>query len=78
MSRILHKQIYAGIMAVLNDSRSYYRSGISNKGQYDEFHDEGKEALVAFIEQMAPMMLRQQDLELDELAKKIVLEELKE
>lgn len=64
-------------MAVLNDNRSYHRSTIGNNGQYDKFHDEGKEALVAFIGQMAPMMLRQQDLELDELAKKLVLEELK-
>lgn len=77
MSKILHKQIYAGIMAVLNDNNCYYRSKIGEKGEYNKFKDEGKDALTAFIEQMAPLMLRQQDAELDELAKKLVLEELK-
>ncbi len=65
-------------MVVLNDSNSYYRSSIGKKGEYNHFKDEGKEALIKYIEQMAPMMLRQQDAELDERAKKIVWDELKQ
>ena len=78
MSNALQKQIYAGIMAVLNDNNYYYQSTIGKKGEYNHFKDGGKEAITNFIEQLAPMMLRQQEAELNERAKKIVWEELKQ
>ncbi len=77
MSNVLHKQLYAGILAVLNDRESYYKSTVGSKGEYNHFHDSGKEAIISFIETFAPLMLKQQNLELDERAKKIMWEELK-
>jgi hypothetical protein len=77
MSNVLQKQLYAGILAVLNDRDSYYQSGIGKKGEYNHFNDSGKEAIMNFVETFAPLMLKQQNLELDERAKKIMWEELK-
>jgi hypothetical protein len=77
MSNVLQKQLYAGILAVLNDKNSYYQSTIGKKGEYNHFNDGGKEAIMNFVETFAPLMLKQQNLELDERAKKIMWEELK-
>jgi hypothetical protein len=77
MSNVLQKQLYAGILAVLNDKDSYYQSSIGKKGEYNHFNDGGKEAIMNFVETFAPLMLKQQNLELDERAKKIMWEELK-
>jgi hypothetical protein len=77
MSNVLHKQLYAGILAVLNDKDSYYQSSIGKKGEYNHFNDGGKEAIMNYIETFAPLMLKQQNLELDNRAKKLVIEELK-
>jgi hypothetical protein len=77
MSNVLQKQLYAGILAVLNDKDSYYQSTIGKKGEYNHFNDGGKEAIMNFVETFAPLMLKQQNLELDERAKKIMWEELK-
>lgn len=77
MSNVLQKQLYAGILAVLNDKDSYYQSTIGKKGEYNHFNEGGKEAIMNFVETFAPLMLKQQNLELDERAKKIMWEELK-
>ena len=77
MKHVLHKQIYAGILAVLNDNDSYYQSSIGHKGEYNHFYDNGREAIIKFIEQMAPLMLSQEKEELDLRAKKMVIDELK-
>jgi hypothetical protein len=77
MSNVLQKQLYAGILAVLNDKDSYYQSSIGKKGEYNHFNDGGKEAIMNYIETFAPLMLKQQNLELDNRAKKLVIEELK-
>lgn len=77
MSNVLQKQLYAGILAVLNDKESYYQSNIGKKGEYNHFQGDGKEAIVNFVEQFAPLMLKQQNDELDARAKKMMWEELK-
>jgi hypothetical protein len=77
MNNVLQKQLYAGILAVLNDKESYYQSSIGRRGEYNHFNDSGKEAMLKFIEAFAPLMLEQQKLELDKRAKEMVLEELK-
>jgi hypothetical protein len=77
MSNILHKQLYAGILAVLNDKDLYYQSTIGKKGEYNHFKDGGKEAVIDFIETFAPLMLQRQKAELDARAKELVVEELK-
>ena len=77
MSNVLEKQLYAGILAVLNDRESYYQSSIGKKGEYNHFEGQGKEAIINFVEQFAPLMLKQQNEELDARAKKMMWEELK-
>jgi hypothetical protein len=77
MSNVLEKQVYAAILAVLNDRNSYYQSNVGKKGEYNHFNEGGKEAIMNFVETFAPLMLKQQDLELNERSKKIMLEELK-
>lgn len=77
MSNVLEKQVYAGILAVLNDKNSYYQSTVGKKGEYNHFKDGGKEAILNFVETFAPLMLKQQELELNERAKNLVIEELK-
>ena len=77
MSNVLEKQLYAGILAVLNDKNSYYQSSVGKKGEYNHFQGNGKEAITEFIETFAPLMLKHQNLELDERAKKLMWEELK-
>jgi hypothetical protein len=77
MSNVLEKQLYAGILAVLNDKESYYQSSIGKKGEYNHFRDEGKLAVMEFIETFAPLMLKQQNETLDARAKKIMWDELK-
>jgi hypothetical protein len=77
MSKVLEKQLYAAVLAVLNDRDSYYQSSVGKKGEYNHFNDGGKEAIMEFIETFAPLMLRQQEIELDARAKRIVLDELK-
>lgn len=77
MSNVLEKQVYAGILAVLNDKNSYHQSTVGEKGEYNHFKDGGKEAILNFVETFAPLMLKQQELELNERAKNLVIEELK-
>lgn len=77
MSNILHKQLYAGVMAILNDKDSYYQSSIGRKGEYNHFNEPGREALLKYVEQFAPLMLEQQRNELDARAKQMVIDELK-
>ena len=77
MSSMLEKQIYAGIMAVLNDRNAYYQSGVGSNGAYNHLTDSGKEAILTYIEQFAPLMVKKQQLELDARAKQLVINELK-
>jgi len=76
MSNILEKQLYASILAVLNDKNSYYKSIVGKKGEYNYFTEQGKEALFNYIDNFASLMLKQQDLEINERAKKLVIDEL--
>ena len=77
MSNILEKQLYAGILAVLNDKSYYYQSSIGKRGEYNQLKDSGREAIMVFIDQFAPLMIQQQNNELDARAKKIMWDELK-
>ena len=77
MSNILHKQLYAGILAVLNDKDHYYQSSVGKKGEFNHLQGEGREAIINFVETFAPLMIKQQNMELDERAKRIMWEELK-
>ena len=75
MSNILEKQLYAGILTVLNDKNSYYNSSVGP--HHSKFEKNGEQAVMDFVKQFAPLMLKKQNEDLDERAKKLMWEELK-
>lgn len=75
MTHILHKQIYAGLFEVIKDNKMFYNSAVSR--DYSHLTDEGKEAVIKWIETMGPAMLELEKQQLDARAKKLVWEELK-
>lgn len=77
MNDLIEKQLYLGIVAVLKDEKLYHESVIGKKGEYNYFRDNGKEALMTYIEAMAPLILKNERDKLDKRAKEMVLEELK-
>lgn len=77
MNDLIEKQLYLGIVAVLQDSKIYYESRIGQKGEYNHFREGGKEALLTYIEAMAPLILNNEREKLDKRAKELILEELK-
>ena len=77
MNDLLEKQLYMGIVAVLKDDKLYYESRIGKKGEYNHFKEGGHEALLRYIDQMAPLILANEREKLDARAKQMVMEELK-
>jgi hypothetical protein len=77
MNDLIEKQLYLGIVAVLKDQKLYYESSIGGKGAYNHFQDGGKEALLLYIETMAPLILKNEREKLDNRAKELMWEELK-
>ena len=61
-------------MEVIKDPSCYYASYIGYR--YDCLTDKGAMELKKFIDMMAPHMLELEKTELEELAKKLVVEEL--
>jgi hypothetical protein len=77
MNDLLEKQLYLGIVAVLQDNKIYYESSVGKKGEYNHFRDGGQEALITYIEAMAPLILKNERDKLDKRAKQMMWEELK-
>lgn len=77
MNDLIEKQLYLGIVAVLKDDKLYYESTVGKKGEYNHFREKGTEALLTYIEAMAPLILKNEREKLDKRAKELVLEELK-
>ena len=77
MNDLIEKQLYLGIVAILQDQKIYYESRVGTKGEYNHFKEGGQEALLLYIETMAPLILRNERDKLDKRAKELVLEELK-
>jgi hypothetical protein len=75
MNHILHKQIYAGLFEIIKDRDMYYHSGVG-KG-YSHLTEQGKEAVVKWLEMTAWDMLELEKAQLDARAKKLMWEELK-
>lgn len=75
MNHILHKQIYAGLFEIIKDRHCYYHSSVGQ--DYSHLTEQGKEALVNWINAMAWQMLELEKQELDARAKKLMWEELK-
>lgn len=77
MNDLIEKQLYLGIVAVLQDTKIYYESSVGKKGEYNYFRDGGKEALITYIAAMAPLILKNEREKLDNRAKELMWEELK-
>jgi len=77
MNDLIEKQLYLGIVAVLKDDNLYYESTVGKKGEYNHFRDKGQEALLTYIEAMAPLILKNEREKLDKRAKELMWEELK-
>lgn len=77
MNDLIEKQLYLGIVAVLKDNKIYYESSVGKKGEYNHFREGGKEALLTYIEAMAPLILKNERDKLDKRAKELMWEELK-
>lgn len=75
MKHILHKQIYAGLFEIIKDRECYYQSNVGR--DYSHLTEQGKEAVVKWLEMTAWEMLKLEEAELDARSKKLVLEELK-
>jgi hypothetical protein len=76
MNDLIEKQLYLGIVAVLKDDKLYYESTIGRKGEYNHWQEGGKEALLTYIEAMAPLILKNEREKLDKRAKQLMWEEL--
>lgn len=77
MNDLIEKQLYLGIVAVLKDDKLYYESTVGLKGEYNHWKEGGKEALMLYIDAMAPLILKNERDKLDKRAKELVLQELK-
>lgn len=75
MAKILPNQVYAGIHEILKNRELYYHSDIG--ADYCHLTDKGKEAVVKWVELMAPGMYKLEKEELDARAKKLMWDELK-
>ena len=72
----LHKrQVYAGLLEILKDSKYYYDSRIGS--DYNHLTEEGKLAVVEYIESIGSHVLKKEKELLDAHAKQLVLQELK-
>ena len=77
MNDLIEKQLYLGIVAVLKDDKLYHESRVGQKGEYNHFREKGTEALLTYIEAMAPLILKNEREKLDKRAKELIWEELK-
>jgi hypothetical protein len=77
MNDLIEKQLYLGIVAVLQDGKIYHESTVGTKGEYNYFREGGTDALLTYIEAMAPLILKNERQKLDKRAKELVLAELK-
>jgi len=75
MNHILHKQIYAGLYEIVKDRQCYYHSGVGR--DYSHLTEQGKEAVVKWLETMAWDMIKLEEAQLDARAKKLMWDELK-
>jgi hypothetical protein len=66
---------YGGLEELLNNNRYYYHSSVG--AGYSHLTEEGKEAVVEFMNMIAWKIKEANDLDLDQRAKKQVLDQLK-
>lgn len=74
MSSLHKKQVYAGLFEIIKNNKYYYYSAISKN--YCKLTEEGKNAIIEYVEQMAPYMVEKEQQEFEARAKATVWNEL--
>ena len=67
--------LYGGMLELMRNRHYYYNSGVSSS--YNNWTDEGREALADYMNLVAGKMWEAEQLELNARAKELVLKELK-
>lgn len=67
--------LYSGVMGLVNSQTCYNKSAAGR--QFNYFNEEGKQAILDFVEDIAWHIQKIEQKELDEHAKKMVFEGLK-
>jgi len=75
VNKLLPNQVYAGLFEIIKDSHYYHHSTVSK--DYSHLTEEGKDAVIKWLNIMACEMLEFERVELDARAKKVMWEELK-
>lgn len=74
-SKVLPDQVYSGILDILHNDMLYHNSFVGT--EYCRLTEEGQQEVIKWINMLAPHMLAQENKELDERAKRLVVQELK-
>ena len=72
---LLKDLVYAGLVELLHNKKYYYHSTIGL--DYSHLTDDGKTAIVDLVNIVAPYIVKAREQELDERAKKMVMDGLK-
>ena len=75
MSNLHKRQVYVGLLEILKDSKYYYHSRVG--ADYCHLTEDGKAAVLDYIDQVAPYMIKKDQQAIEALAKQMVWEELK-
>ena len=75
MSNLHKRQVYVGLLEILKDPKYYYTSRVGM--DYCHLTEDGKMAVLEYIDQVAPHMLKKDKETIESLAKQMVWEELK-
>jgi hypothetical protein len=67
--------VFGGLMELQRNRAYYYYSGVGSN--YSYWTEDGKEAVLEFMREMAPLMRQAEEQDLDKRAKEMVLKELK-
>jgi len=67
--------MYGGITQLMKDRNLYYSSGVGV--EYNYWTDKGKEALAEYMNILSGQIVKAENVELDQRAKNLVLNELK-
>jgi hypothetical protein len=68
--------VYGGLLELVTNKQFYYTSSIS-PAEYSHFTDEGKDALIEYMNAMAFVMQQTEAADLDKRAKDMVIKSMK-
>ena len=75
MSNLHKRQVYVGLLEILKDQKYYYTSRVGI--DYCHLTEDGKTAVLEYITEVAPYMLKKDKETIEALAKSMLWDELK-